>query len=137
VLLRVLEYYEGILILTTNRIRTFDVAVQSRIHLAVKYEDLTKEQTKKIYFNFLNQLRERKCIDDWDDVQKWVNKDSFQYRFNGRQIRNVVSSAMGIARSEEGLLTRQILDRMARKTLEFMNDTRDQMAVYKSGLKQG
>lgn len=31
VLLRVLEYYEGILILTTNRLRTLDIAVQSRI----------------------------------------------------------------------------------------------------------
>ncbi|KAF2236692.1 P-loop containing nucleoside triphosphate hydrolase protein [Viridothelium virens] len=36
-LLRVLEYYEGILILTTNRLRSFDIAVQSRIHLAIKY----------------------------------------------------------------------------------------------------
>jgi hypothetical protein len=31
VLLRVLEYYDGILILTTNRMRSFDIAVQSRI----------------------------------------------------------------------------------------------------------
>ena len=31
VLLRVLEYYDGILILTTNRMKSFDVAVQSRI----------------------------------------------------------------------------------------------------------
>lgn len=31
VLLRVLEYYEGILILTTNRMRSLDIAVQSRI----------------------------------------------------------------------------------------------------------
>lgn len=31
VLLRVLEYYDGILILTTNRMKSFDIAVQSRI----------------------------------------------------------------------------------------------------------
>ena len=31
VLLRVLEYYDGILILTTNRMRSLDIAVQSRI----------------------------------------------------------------------------------------------------------
>lgn len=31
VLLRVLEYYDGILFLTTNRLRSFDIAVQSRI----------------------------------------------------------------------------------------------------------
>jgi hypothetical protein len=33
VLLRVLEYYDGILILTTNRMRSFDIAVQSRIRM--------------------------------------------------------------------------------------------------------
>ena len=31
VLLRVLEYYNGILIMTTNRLKSMDIAVQSRI----------------------------------------------------------------------------------------------------------
>jgi hypothetical protein len=35
VLLRVLEYYDGILILTTNRMRCFDIAVQSRIRKSI------------------------------------------------------------------------------------------------------
>jgi len=35
VLLRVLEYYDGILILTTNRMRSFDIAVQSRIRKSI------------------------------------------------------------------------------------------------------
>lgn len=39
VLLRVLEYYEGILILTTNRMRTFDIAVQSRIRMSTSNLD--------------------------------------------------------------------------------------------------
>jgi len=44
VLLRVLEYYDGILILTTNRMRSLDIAVQSRIHLAIKFTELTPDQ---------------------------------------------------------------------------------------------
>ncbi|KAF2177301.1 hypothetical protein K469DRAFT_742614, partial [Zopfia rhizophila CBS 207.26] len=35
VFLRKLEYFEGILFLTTNRVRTFDEAIVSRIHLAI------------------------------------------------------------------------------------------------------
>lgn len=40
-MLRVLEYVPGIIILTTNRIEEVDVAVLSRINLAIRYEDLT------------------------------------------------------------------------------------------------
>src|SRR6266487_4835165 len=40
--LRTLEYYEGIMFLTTNRVQTFDDAIASRIHLMIKYESLSK-----------------------------------------------------------------------------------------------
>ena len=36
VFLRKLEYYQGIMLLTTNRVRDFDDAIQSRIHLALR-----------------------------------------------------------------------------------------------------
>ncbi|KAI8932326.1 hypothetical protein NX059_010520 [Plenodomus lindquistii] len=42
VFLRVLEYYEGILILTSNRVGTFDEAFKSRIQLSLHYDDLKK-----------------------------------------------------------------------------------------------
>ena len=40
VFLRVLEYHEGILILTSNRFGTFDESFKSRIQLALHYEKL-------------------------------------------------------------------------------------------------
>ncbi|KAF2086542.1 P-loop containing nucleoside triphosphate hydrolase protein, partial [Saccharata proteae CBS 121410] len=100
VLLRVLEYYEGILILTTNRMRTFDIAVQSRIHLAIKYDDLSKSQREKIFMAFLDQLNDKYLVDDFSEVKEWVEVDGCEFDFNGRQIRNVVSTAMGLARAE-------------------------------------
>ena len=42
VFLRILEYYEGILILTSNRVGTFDEAFKSRTQVATHYSDLTK-----------------------------------------------------------------------------------------------
>ena len=56
VLLRVLEYYQGVIILTTNRITSIDIAVQSRIHLAIQYQDLTPPQRIQIFTYFLNQV---------------------------------------------------------------------------------
>jgi SpoVK/Ycf46/Vps4 family AAA+-type ATPase len=43
VFLRVLEYYQGILILMTNRVGTFDEAFKSRVQLALYYPQLSEE----------------------------------------------------------------------------------------------
>ena len=40
IFLRELEYYRGILFLTTNLAQTFDHAFQFRIHLSIMYTDL-------------------------------------------------------------------------------------------------
>ena len=44
-----LEYFEGILFLTTNRLDHFDKAFQSRIHLTRKLPDLGREQRQSIW----------------------------------------------------------------------------------------
>ncbi|KAK1624637.1 hypothetical protein BDP81DRAFT_329399 [Colletotrichum phormii] len=49
VFLRVMEYYEGILFLTTNKVGFFDEAFKSRMSMALYYPPLTHEQTKKIW----------------------------------------------------------------------------------------
>ena len=48
VFLRVLEYYEGILFLTTNRVGISDEAFKSRIHISLYYPPLNWQQTEKI-----------------------------------------------------------------------------------------
>jgi len=40
VFLRHLEYFQGIMFLTTNRVATFDMAFQSRILFSIKFGDL-------------------------------------------------------------------------------------------------
>lgn len=44
-----LEYFEGILFLTTNRQDQFDEAFQSRIHLTIKLPELGPEQRQVIW----------------------------------------------------------------------------------------
>jgi hypothetical protein len=43
-----LEYYKGVLFLTTNRVSTFDQAFESRIHLKLHYPDLNIQARKAI-----------------------------------------------------------------------------------------
>ncbi|RSL42645.1 hypothetical protein CEP51_016457 [Fusarium floridanum] len=113
VFLRVLEYYEGILILTSNRVGTFDEAFKSRIQLSLHYETLDKPQRRKIWENFLERLqtlesdsdkieaiqeRKRKYEGvDFEDIRRHLG-DLAQLEMNGRQIRNSITTARQLAR---------------------------------------
>jgi len=55
IFLRVLEYYEGIMFLTTNRVNIFDAAFQSRIHISLDYSELTIDSRKAVWKNFFDQ----------------------------------------------------------------------------------
>ena len=86
VFLRTLEYYEGILFLTTNRVQNMDAAFQSRIHVSLAYPDLDTVSRRQIWSNFLS-LKENSEISDRDlDILAEV-------KLNGRQIKNVIKTA--------------------------------------------
>ena len=53
VMLRLSEYHQGILFLTSNRIDSIDPAFQTRITLALRYEPLDMEGRSKVWENFL------------------------------------------------------------------------------------
>ncbi|TIA04199.1 P-loop containing nucleoside triphosphate hydrolase protein [Aureobasidium pullulans] len=55
IFLRVLEYHEGIMFLTTNRVSTFDPAFQSRIHISIDYPELSPDSRRMIWENFLQR----------------------------------------------------------------------------------
>jgi len=58
VFLRLTEYYQGILFLTTNRVETFDEAFQSRIHMGIRYENLQSKARKKIWQHHVGKVEE-------------------------------------------------------------------------------
>ena len=91
IFLRVLEYYEGILFLTSNRVNTFDDAFKSRIHVPLKYSDLTVDSRKQIWKNFLDKA-------DGDvQVDEKGYEELAQADINGRQIKNVIRTAKSLA----------------------------------------
>lgn len=90
IFLRVLEYSECILFLTTNRVQTFDAAFQSRIHISLDYPNLSVESRRTVWSNFLTS--QQHSITD-TQMAKLSNME-----MNGRQIKNVLKTAQLLAR---------------------------------------
>ncbi|TQV94676.1 AAA family ATPase [Cordyceps javanica] len=132
VFLRVLEYYQGILFLTTNQIAQFDVAVQSRIHVALKYDALREEQIKDIFTQFLQQLRDKNKVEDMAGIENWIDSELHrrQVQFDGRQIRNIVSCAMNLARANGRKLAKEDLLTVADLVRSFKTEFQLQYDRY-------
>jgi hypothetical protein len=92
IFLRVLEYYEGILFLTTNRVNTFDAAFQSRIHISLDYPELSKESRRIIWKSFIEGSQLQSHITDTQLTEL------SRLHMNGRQIKNVLKTAQLLAR---------------------------------------
>ncbi|KFA78598.1 hypothetical protein S40288_06974 [Stachybotrys chartarum IBT 40288] len=125
VFLRVLDYYNGILFLTTNRAGVLDEAFKSRIHYKIYYPDLTREQALDIWKLNIDRVR---AIED--QLAKAEKREPLQInerellefanrlfnegvgqkranRWNGRQIRNAFQVARSLAYYEHGMRKEQ------------------------------
>jgi adenylate kinase family enzyme len=121
VFLRTLEYYAGILFLTTNRTAQFDEAFKSRIHMSLYYPPLDRDKTVAVWktniglFEQRNKaIKEKKApgvvikfskdeiinfaIDHFDSFEDEPDEEfRIAARWNGRQIRNAFQTAMALA----------------------------------------
>lgn len=96
VFLRLLEYYNGILILTSNRVASFDKAFKFRTHLAIQFNSLDKAARKMIWRNVFELLRSQES--DIDHLDLINQLDSFAHEpLNRRQIRNSIMTGLQIA----------------------------------------
>lgn len=88
VFLRLTEYYQGILFLTTNRVATFDEAFQSRIHMGIRYEQLTPRARKKIWMQYVGKVL---AMDEGEGKSRPFADSDFdelsRKEMNGRQVR--------------------------------------------------
>ncbi|CAI7583659.1 unnamed protein product [Penicillium glandicola] len=108
VFLRVLEYFSGVIILTTNRVGEFDEAFRSRIHISLYYPKLGKEQAKQIWQKNIQKVRnshldidiEAKEIEKFADEHWQRNIRSPSRHWNGRQIKNAFQTAIALANWE-------------------------------------
>ncbi|KAI0860003.1 P-loop containing nucleoside triphosphate hydrolase protein [Xylaria cubensis] len=136
VFLRTLEYYSGILFLTTNRIGTIDRAFKSRIHLSLYYPKLDLEKSLTIWKNSVDTLKDETQesspikIDD-EQVLKFAKKQFKKLEkdglrpWNGRQIRNAFQTAIAIAKFDakhkdmEVVLRAEHFKKVAKSAVDF------------------
>ncbi|KAJ6061001.1 hypothetical protein N7444_001697 [Penicillium canescens] len=104
---RKLEYYQGVLFLTTNRMIDFDEAILSGIHLTIKYDGLTAKFRREIWTNLLSKAHTAQGppVVGQDELQQL---DKFS--LNGRDIKNLISIAHALATVEEEPVTYRCLE---------------------------
>ncbi|KAI0508927.1 hypothetical protein F5B22DRAFT_658720 [Xylaria bambusicola] len=120
VFLRVLEYYTGILFLTTNRVGDFDEAFASRIQMSLHYPKLDLDKTLRVFKVNLDLIEEKFKLQNrkiyfekksiLDFAEKHFNDNNKRddnnqrekegLQWNGRQIRNVCQTALAMAEYE-------------------------------------
>ncbi|KAI1504847.1 hypothetical protein F5X99DRAFT_370075 [Biscogniauxia marginata] len=176
--LRTMEYFPGLLFLTSNSIGLFDEAVMSRIHLAIRYDRPTDEQRRDIWRSLFDKLEEDQRLatlarerghaalntagrsaeeetkpdiiipQTTRDVVLSKNQYAVNFQLNGRDIRNILLSAINLARYESSSssrsgkrpavikVTAEQLERVLKNKEEFNNDYKlatgfypDQMAA--------
>lgn len=90
--LRVLDYYQGALFLTTNRVKSFDLAFISRIHSHIRYPDLGEEARLGIWQTFLQSSVGGNGISA-NEVKLLAKKG-----LNSREICNAIKMAILLAK---------------------------------------
>lgn len=102
VFLRLLEYYKGVMFLTTNRSNSFDPAFQSRIHLTIDYPSLDSASRRSIWQTFVRpdgvEQKHKSTLSARD------LSELSEMTLNGREIKNIVKTAKLLAaRKDVGL----------------------------------
>ncbi|KAK1654160.1 hypothetical protein BDP81DRAFT_307917, partial [Colletotrichum phormii] len=109
VFLRVMEYYAGILFLTTNGVGDFDEAFTSCIHVSLLYRELDREKTIEVFKINLDTIEARfkrkgRVVKvDKAGIGSFASEHFTDYskaRWNGRQIRNACQTALALAEYE-------------------------------------
>lgn len=100
IFLRTLEYYEGIMFLTTNRVANIDPAFDSRIHLSLEYPDLDATARKAVWKGFLERsigVEMEKAKAGEEIVGHTVTDEQIdelaELDLNGRVIKNVLKTS--------------------------------------------
>ncbi|KAH6679363.1 putative ATP-dependent zinc metalloprotease FtsH [Halenospora varia] len=94
IFLRILEYFEGFLFLTSNRVEDIDAAFESRIHLSLQYGALSVDARKKVWMTFLKSSEKNELFTE-EEIGRLA-----EIELNGRQIKNILKTAQLLATSK-------------------------------------
>ncbi|KAF6817577.1 AAA family ATPase [Colletotrichum sojae] len=103
VFLRLIEYYDGMLFLITNRFDDFDNAFYNRIHVSIRYRPLQAPERTNIWRQHLTRASRRSDGGGGSGGSPKWSEEAYgllgQIKTNGRDIRNYTRTAYGYARA--------------------------------------
>ncbi len=86
-----------------------------------------------IFDAFLKPLDDRSCVKEFDDITEWIKDDVCKVGLDGRQIRNIVTSALGLARAKgKKKLDKKDLKTVLDNVKEYKDDFLVQFEKYKN-----
>ncbi|KAK5657158.1 hypothetical protein OQA88_3215 [Cercophora sp. LCS_1] len=111
----------GIMILTSNRVGTFDEGFKSRIQLSIQYPKLTQPSRRKVWRNFFDRLENDPVAKEELDIEDLRGNELALSRFelNGREIRNAINVARPLAMSENRLVNFECLEKVIKVQRDF------------------
>lgn len=127
VFLRLLEYHQGVLFLTTNRVKNLDQAFYSRVSMGLNFPKGTAEKRASIWKNLLTSAQ----ITGIDAAALSV------FEINGRQIKNTIRLAQTLARAKGHSVTAADLERVIKITKRFAQETNEKTAQGSGGKSGG
>ncbi|KAI0535672.1 P-loop containing nucleoside triphosphate hydrolase protein [Xylaria digitata] len=133
-LLRTLEYFEGIMFLTTNRPEVFDSAFQSRIHLSIAYPPLSRNSRGELWRAWITRANSN-SEPDWlteSCLNELANRD-----LNGREIKNAMKIAHALACSEKRHIHDTDVFRGLETHEEFKTSFQKDLVQRKAGESEG
>ena len=88
IFLRRLEYFRGLLFLTTNRVGQIDDAFLSRVTVVLQYDHLTDDTRKKIWTGFFKKL-EKDSQQSPDNRKIEIDRYAQKYVLNDPEVRDL------------------------------------------------
>lgn len=121
IFLRTLEYFNGVLFLTTNRVGTFDQAFQSRVHVTLGLPSLDRQRRTSVWAIFLQDLATKGAITDaqYNTLTAMVTQEWSKEKLNGRQIRNAVRTALVLAEKKGKMVGKEEFETVLKIGREF------------------
>ena len=119
IMLRLLEYYTGILFLTTNRVESLDPAFQSRVQCALRYDALSIASRRSIWTDLLKYTKIAHSITT-TNIEELAS-----YELNGRQIKNALQLAIALSLNENITLSMKHLHDTVHMTTAFVSGIND------------
>jgi hypothetical protein len=112
--MKVLDYNNSIIFLTTNRLTNIDSAVKSRINLLLNYKVMPRKDKKDVWSKLLTK---------WEiGLTKDTITELARYDINGREIRNFIKTVMSIHKEDKTDVTDESFLKCMKNIHEITND---------------